>query len=77
MPPTLESLGIDRLSAADRRGLAEAILESISEQDLATSTHSPEWIAELLRREAEDDLYPDETFSWEEVKASARLKAGI
>ena len=77
MPPTLESLGIDRLSAADRRELAEAILESIPEEERATSTLSPEFAAELLRREADSILHPEDSYSWEEVKASARLKAGL
>ena len=77
MPPTLQSLGIDCLSADDRRELAEAILESIPEATPFTGALSPEWTAELLRREAEDELYPDETFSWEEVKASGRSKAGL
>ena len=77
MTPTLQSLGIDRLSADDRRELAEAILESIPETTPVTDAPSPEWTAELLRREAEDELYPDETSSWEEVKASGRSKAGL
>src|SRR5918911_360692 len=58
MAPTLQALGIDRLSVEDRIALATAIWDSI-----AAEPHSPLLTdtqrLELDRRVAEDDAQPD------------------
>ena len=75
MPPTLESLGIDRMTREDRLALVQAIWDSI-----AAEPHTPLLTEaqrqELDRRIADADANPDDVVPWEEVKAQAlaRLK---
>lgn len=75
MPPSLQALGIDRLSVEDRIALVQAIWDSI-----AAEPHPPllseAQRRELERRVAEDDAAPDDVIPWEQVKAQAlaRLK---
>jgi putative addiction module component (TIGR02574 family) len=70
MPPTLQELGIDRLSVEDRIALATAIWDSI-----AAEPHAPllteDLRRELERRVAEDDANPDDVIPWEQIKAEA------
>lgn len=70
MSPTLESLGIDRLSRDQRLALVQEIWNTI-----AAEQHPPLMSEaqrrELERRVAEDDTAPDDVIPWEQVKAQA------
>jgi putative addiction module component (TIGR02574 family) len=70
MPPTLEALGIDRLSVEDRIALAVAIWDSIAAQPhppLLTEAQRQE----LQRRLDDHQANPDDVVPWEQVKAEA------
>ena len=74
MPPTVKSLGIDRLPRDQRLALVQEIWETIAaESDEPLLTESQR--QELERRVAEDDAAPDQVIPWEQVKAEtlARL----
>ncbi len=70
MTPTLQALGIDRMSVEDRIALATAIWDSI-----LTETHPPLLTAaqqvELDHRLAEHAANPSDVVPWEQVKAEA------
>jgi putative addiction module component (TIGR02574 family) len=70
MPPTLEALGIDRLSVEDRIAVALAIWESI-----ATQPHPPliteAQRQELQRRLADHEANLDDVVPWDQIKAEA------
>ena len=70
MAPTLEALGIDRMSVEDRIALATAIWDSV-----AAEPHRPLLTAaqrlELERRLADHAAKPDDVVPWEQVKAEA------
>ena len=70
MPPTLQALGIDRLSVEDRIALALAIWDSI-----AAEPHPPLLTEaqrqELQRRLADHEAHPDAVVPWEQIKAEA------
>jgi putative addiction module component (TIGR02574 family) len=70
MPPTLEALGIDRLSVEDRIALAQAIWDSV-----ATVSQKPHLTeaqrAELERRLAAHRADPDDVIPWEQVRDEA------
>ena len=69
MMPTIQDLGIDRLSAEHRLRLIEEIWESLS----ADSTAIPESHREELdRRIAAADADPTAGKPWEEVRARLR-----
>jgi putative addiction module component (TIGR02574 family) len=73
MPPTLQELGIDRLSADDRLALAEAIWESVAlEIEQAPLTEAQR--QELERRLADSIARPDAATPWEAVKARASAR---
>ncbi len=74
MPPTLQELGIDRLSADDRLALAEAIWDSIV-QEVEQSPLTEVQRKELERRLADSIARPDAVTSWEVVKARALARA--
>lgn len=70
MTPTLESLGIDRLSTEDRISLAQAIWDSIPTRPnppLLTEAQR----TELARRVAEHEANPDDVVPWEQIEAEA------
>jgi len=70
MPPTLQALGIDRMSVDDRIALAQAIWESISAQphpSLLTEAQRQE----LQRRIEDHEANPDDVVPWEQLKAEA------
>ncbi len=74
MPPSLQELGIDRLSADDRLALAEAIWESVArEADQLPITDAER--QELERRLADSIARPDAVTPWEVVKARALARA--
>jgi putative addiction module component (TIGR02574 family) len=72
---TLEALGIDRLSVAERIALVQAIWDSIAaEPDAAPLTDAQR--QELERRANDDDANPDDTVPWEQAKAEALARWG-
>jgi putative addiction module component (TIGR02574 family) len=74
MPPTLQELGIDRMSIEDRIALAQAIWDSIAaETERVPLTEAQ--IAELRRRVADHEANPDDVIPWEQVKAEALARA--
>ncbi len=73
MTPTLESLGLDQLSRADRVAVANALLDSVA-ADFVPSTFTEAQLRELDRRIDDDDANPDDVIPWEEVKAKARAR---
>jgi putative addiction module component (TIGR02574 family) len=74
MAPSLEELGIDRLSVEDRIALAQAIWDSI-----AAYPHPPLLTEaqrrELERRLADAEANPDDVVPWEQVKARLLAKS--
>lgn len=74
MPPTLEALGIDRLSAEDRLALAEAIWDSVA-REAEQASLTPAQRHELERRLADSLARPDAVTPWEVVKARALARA--
>jgi putative addiction module component (TIGR02574 family) len=66
MPVTLEALGIDRLSVAERLELIEMIWDSLPGQ--VAPAEVPEWHrAELARRRALAEAQPGVGKPWREV----------
>jgi len=75
VPPTLEALGIDRLSVEDRIALAVAIWDSVADaphRPLLTDAQR----RELDRRLADHAANPDDVVPWEQVKADALARSG-
>lgn len=73
MSPSLESLGIDRLSVEDRIALAEKIWESVeAEQPLLTEAQR----RELERRLKEHEANPEDVVPWEEIRDAAFARYG-
>jgi putative addiction module component (TIGR02574 family) len=71
MAPTLQELGIERLSPAERLDLIAAIWDSLS--DSLEELPMPEWHRrELERRLAACEADPTAGSTWEEVKARLR-----
>jgi putative addiction module component (TIGR02574 family) len=68
MSPTLESLGIDRLSRDERLALVQEIWNTIA-SDQGPPLLSESQRAELARRIAEDDAAPERVVPWDQVKA--------
>ena len=71
MNVSIKSLGIERLSVAERLTLVEELWESIAASTPITGAQR----AELDRRLADHEANPDDVVSWEEVQSSitARL----
>ena len=67
MPPTLQELGIDRLSPEDRLALAEAIWDNVAEEAERISLTEPRRI-ELQRRLADSVARPDAVIPWETIR---------
>ena len=74
MPPTLQELGIERLSADDRLALAEAIWESVV-QEFEQSQLAEGQRKELERRLADSIARPDAVTPWETAKTRALARA--
>ncbi|HYT88476.1 MAG TPA: addiction module protein [Gemmataceae bacterium] len=75
MSPTLQSLGIDRLTREQRIALVQEIWATIAAEP-AESLLTDAQRRELQRRVAEDEANPDDVVPWEQVKAQtlSRLK---
>ena len=73
MGVSVKSLGIDRLNVEDRLVLVEEIWASIC-VDTKAFPLTEQQRAELDRRIAEDDAFPDDVVPWDDIKASARAR---
>ena len=70
MTPTLESLGIDRMSVPERVSLVQAIWDSIAaEAEVAPLTDAQK--QEIDRRLAAHRASPQAAIPWEEIEAAA------
>jgi putative addiction module component (TIGR02574 family) len=70
MTPTLESLGLDRLTVAEKVALAQAILSSIAaDAEAAGLTDAQK--QEVDRRLAAHRANPQAAVPWEQVEAAA------
>ena len=73
MGVSVKTLGIDRLNVDERLALVEEIWASIC-ADAKVFPLTDQQRAELDRRVADDDAFPDDVVSWDEVKASVRSR---
>ena len=70
MTPTLESLGIDRLSRQERVALVQAIWDSIAtEAEASPLTEAQK--QEIDRRLAAHRANPDAAIPWDQIEAEA------
>ena len=67
---TLQELGIDRMTAADRIALAQEILDSLAAEQ-APQPLSPAKRSELDRRLADLANNPGDGVPWDQVEAAA------
>lgn len=74
MTPTLEELGLDRLTPAQRVAVAEALWDSVAD-DAESAPLSAAQLAELQRRLADSVARPEAVTPWEVVKARALARA--
>lgn len=75
MSVSVKTLGIDRLNVDERLALVEEIWATIC-ADAKAFPLTEEQRAELDRRVADDDAFPDDVVPWDEVKASVRSRLG-
>jgi putative addiction module component (TIGR02574 family) len=68
MPPTLQELGLDRLSPEDRFAVADAIWDSVA-REAEVAPLSEVQRAELERRLADSIARPEAVTPWEVVAA--------
>jgi putative addiction module component (TIGR02574 family) len=73
MSPTLQELGIDKMSIEDRLSLAQQLWDSVA-TELEQQPLTPAQRAELERRVAAADANPDEGVPWEIIRAEARAR---
>ena len=69
MSPTLNSLGIDRLSREDRITLVQEIWDTIA-AEAAPRLLNESQRRELQRRVEEDNAKPDDVVPWEQVEGA-------
>lgn len=77
MPPSLQELGLDRLSIEDRMAVADALWDSVEAEDAALPVAddeplTPELEALIDRRLAEREANPSAGVPWEVVEARLR-----
>jgi len=75
MSVSVKTLGIDRLDIDERLALVEEIWATIC-NDAKAFPLTDAQRAELDRRVADDDAFPDDVVPWDEVKASVRSRMG-
>lgn len=75
MVVSVKTLGIDRLNVDERLALVEEIWAIIC-ADLKAFPLTDAQRAELDRRVADDDAFPDDVVPWDEGKASVRSRLG-
>ena len=73
MAVSVKTLGIDRLAVDGRLGLVEQIWASICADTQAFPLTAAQR-AELDRRVADDDAFPDDVVPCDEVKGSVRAR---
>ena len=73
MTTTVKTLGIDRMDVDERLALVEEIWASIC-ADAKAFPLSDAQRAELDRRVADDNDFPDDVVPWDEVKESVRAR---
>lgn len=73
MTVSAKALGVDRLNIDDRLALVEEIWASIC-ADSASFPLTDAQRAELDRRVADDEAFPDDVIPWEDLKASMRAR---
>jgi putative addiction module component (TIGR02574 family) len=74
MVPTIQELGLDRLSVEDRLAVANAIWDSVA-RDAEAAPLPEAQRAELERRLADSIARPEAVTAWEVVKARALARA--
>ncbi|MFN3565657.1 MAG: addiction module protein [Burkholderiaceae bacterium] len=75
MAVSLKDLGIDRLGIDEKLALVEEIWASIC-AETQTFPLTDAQRAELDRRIADDDAFPDDVVAWDEVKTAVRGRLG-
>ena len=75
MGVSVKTLGIDRLNVDERLALVEEIWATIC-VDAKSFPLTDEQRAELDRRVADDDAFPEDVVPWDEVKAATRSRLG-
>ena len=75
MSVTSKTLGIDRMDVNERLALVEEIWASIC-ADAQAFPLSEAQRAELDRRVADDNEFPDDVVPWDEVKKSVQARLG-
>ncbi len=75
MGVSVKALGIDRLDVDERLALIEEIWATVC-ADAKAFPLSDAQRAELDRRVADDDAFPDDVVPWDKVKAAVRLRLG-
>ena len=73
MTPTLDELGLDRLSIEERLGLAQQLWDSVA-ADLERPPLTPAQRAEWERRVAAADANPADGFAWDVIRAEVRAR---
>lgn len=73
MAPSLESLGIDRMTVQDRIALATAIWDSIACEERQPLLNDAQR-KELDCRLADHAVNPDDVVPWEQIQADARSR---
>lgn len=76
MGVSVKTLGIDRLNIDERLALVEEIWATIC-ADAKAFLLTDAQRAELDRRVADDDAFPDDVVPWDEVKATVRSRLGL
>jgi putative addiction module component (TIGR02574 family) len=74
MTPTLQELALDRLNPEDKIAIAQALWDSLAEEQQEAPLTSAQR-AELERRLADSIARPDAVTAWEEVKARVLARA--
>ena len=72
MSPTIESLGLNRLTRDERIALVHDLWDSIAAEGLPPVSDAQ--LRELERRADEDDADPDGGIPWEEVQARTHAR---
>jgi putative addiction module component (TIGR02574 family) len=73
MTVSAKAFGIDRLNIDDRLALVEEIWASIC-ADSASFPLTEAQRAEIDRRVADDEAFPDDVIPWEDIKALMRVR---
>ncbi|APR03753.1 addiction module protein [Thauera chlorobenzoica] len=73
MHRSIQELGIDRLSVADRIALAQEIWDSIADT-VQRSTPSADEAVELDRRLAEDLNAPEVAIDWQQIRSAVQKR---